>query len=682
MIQVGRPAPLGATTDASGTHFAVFSSVAERVQLCLFDAAGQETQQFDLGSSGDVWHGYLPDCKTGQRYGYRVHGPFEPHNGLRCNPAKLLIDPYARALHGAFEWHDAVFDFIRQDDDDLLRVNTADSAAFVPKSVVRDALELMRAGPTIPWSETVFYEANIRGYTMQHPALDDVDRGTFDGMRHKAVLEYLKALGITSLELMPVHAFIDEEHLIDKGLHNFWGYNSISFFAPNPRYAQSDPVGEFRDMVRAIHDAGIEVILDVVYNHTGEGGHLGPSFSFRGLDNLAYYSTEPGSADIYINDTGCGNTLNADHPQLQQLVLDSLRYWHTDMGVDGFRFDLAPVLGRHDHGFSTTHPLLESITGDPTLRTAKLIAEPWDPGPGGYQLGNFPPRWAEWNDRYRDAVRRFWRGDEGVSGELANGIRGSADIFDRDGRSPSCSVNFITSHDGYTLVDTVSYEHRHNEANGENNRDGHSHNFSSNYGVEGDTDDVAILALRRRQRLNLLATLLLSQGTPMLLAGDEFANTQHGNNNAYAQDNATGWLDWAGLDSDAEFTDQVRQLIRLRRELPLMRLQNYVHGNLETGDSIIEISWFKPDGQAMQDDDWASAHALGSVVYESRFGESTSAVAQLMNGTDAAITFSIPTVDAIGTWQIAFSSADDVVITGRAVTIPALCMALLLASSH
>ena len=669
MIATGRPAPLGATPDGAGTNFAVFSSVASGVELCLFDAAGLQQQIAYLHNTGDdIWHGYLPGCAAGQRYGYRVHGPYAPQQGLRCNPAKLLIDPYARALSGQFQWHEA-----------LLDANAADSAPYVPKSVVCDPLQALPAGPHIPWAETIFYEANVRGYTMRHPALDELDRGTFEGMRHRAVLDYLKALGVTSLELLPVHAFLDEKHLADKGLRNFWGYNPIAFFAPQPRYAKSDAIGEFRDMVRAMHDAGIEVILDVVYNHTAEGGTTGPSLSFRGLDNLAYYSTEPGAPGSYINDTGCGNTLDADHPRLQQLVLDSLGYWHRDMGVDGFRFDLAPVLGRHNHGYSVQHPLLQLISNDTTVSTAKLIAEPWDPGPGGYQLGNFPPRWAEWNDRYRDAVRRFWRGDHGISGELANRIRGSADIFDRNGRSAGSSVNFIASHDGFTLADTVSYEQRHNEANGENNRDGHAHNFSSNYGVEGATDDAGVLARRRQHRLNLLATLLLSQGTPLLLAGDEFGNSQQGNNNAYAQDNETGWLDWSGLENDPEFADQVRQLILLRRATPLLHMQDYLHGNLNTGRSFIEINWFDPDGRGMLDHDWAVAEALSMIMFESKAGAPTAAVAKLLNRTAEPIRFHIAAIDVLGAWRMAFASDASATLAGTTATIPSFSIALLLA---
>jgi glycogen operon protein len=677
MILAGRPTPLGATADERGTNFAVFSSVAERVQLCLFDAAGHQTQTFDLGQSGDIWHGYLPDCRPGQRYGYRVHGPYDPGSGLRCNPAKLLIDPYARALSGSFNWNDAVFDYDRRGDRDAMQISTIDSASYVPKGVVcADGSEAMINRPQTPWSETIFYEANVRGYTMRHPALDDADRGTFDGMRHEAVLDYLKALGITALEFMPVHAFIDEKHLVDKGLRNFWGYNTISFFSPSPRYVKSDAILEFRDMVRDIHDAGIEVILDVVYNHTAEGDRLGPSVSFRGLDNLAYYSTEPGSPGTYINDTGCGNNLNADHPRFQQLVLDSLRYWHKDMGVDGFRFDLAPVLGRHNHGFSSAHPLIEAITTDTQLSSAKLVAEPWDPGPGGYQLGQFPNGWAEWNDRYRDTVRRFWRGDDDSGADFAKRLHGSADVFEANGRTPNASVNLVSTHDGFTLHDVVSYEHRHNGENGEDNRDGHAHNFSCNYGVEGPTDDATILEIRRRQRLNMLSTLLFSQGTPLLLAGDEFGHTQLGNNNAYAQDNDIGWLDWSRLEDDPDFAVQVRELIRLRRETPLLRVREYVHGQLETEHGVVEIQWLRPNGQPMTDDNWTQAGAFCVLLSEANAVPTFSAAAILINRTGTSESFSIPVIG--GEWQLAFSSSVDSAVSEQTAVLPELAISLLL----
>jgi isoamylase len=666
MIETGRPAPLGATTDDDGTNFSVYSSVAERIELCLFDASGKQTVSHVLPECSDsIWHGYLPGCHPGQRYGYRVHGPYAPRDGLRCNPAKLLIDPYARALDGSFTWHEAVYDH-----------NGDDSAPFVPRGIVCDSgQETTYERPQVPWAETIFYEANVRGYTMRHPAVVDADRGTFDGMRHKDVLGYLKALGITSLELMPVHAFIDEQHLAERGLRNFWGYNSISFFAPSPRYAKLDAVREFRDMVRAIHDAGIEVILDVVYNHTGESNAFGPTLSFRGLDNLTYYSTEPGDPAVYINDTGCGNTVNVDHPQVRQLILESLQYWHEGMGVDGFRFDLAPVLGRHNHGYSTTHPMLEAIAGDEQLRNAKLVAEPWDPGPGGYQLGHFGPRWAEWNDRYRDTVRRFWRGDENMSGELAQRLRGSADIFEWSGRPAPASVNLVTSHDGFTLADVVSYERRHNDANGEDNKDGHAHNYSCNYGAEGVTDDATILATRRRQRINLLATLLFSQGTPLLLAGDEHGHTQQGNNNAYAQDNETAWIDWSNLDDDPEFLNQVRHLIRLRRETPLLRLGDYVHSHLETDGGIVEIGWYAPDGEPMDEHSWSGNSELCVVITETGRDGGRSGAAVLINGSHATHDFRIPGVDD---WRLAFSSSDDTRLDARVLSLPERAIALLL----
>jgi len=654
MIESGRPTPLGATADPSGTNFAVYSSVAQRVELCLFDSSGRQTKSLDLPECTDgVWHGYLPDCRIGQPYGYRVHGPYAPDRGLRCNSHKLLIDPYARALSGQFDWHESAFDS-----------NDLDSAGHVPKSVVSETVgDLPTTRPRIPWSDMVIYETNVRGYTMRHPDVPEADRGKFAGMCNAQVLEYLKALGITSLELMPVHEFIDEHHLHKQGLRNFWGYNTISFFAPSSRYANVDARAEFVDMVRGIHDAGIEVILDVVYNHTGESDTNGPTLSFRGLDNLSYYSAEAGSPGEYINDTGCGNTVNADHPRVQQLILDSLRYWHRDMGVDGFRFDLAPVLGRHDHGFSPSHPLLQAISSDETLHDAILVAEPWDPGPAGYQLGQFPARWSEWNDKYRDDVRRFWRGDDGAAGDFAKRLHGSADVFEASGRPPSASVNLVSNHDGFTLADVVSYEQRHNEANGENNRDGHVHNFSRNYGAEGPSDDPSILSLRRRQRLNMLASLLLSQGTPLLLAGDEFGHSQKGNNNAYAQDNETSWLDWSRVDDDPEFLDQVRELVRLRRDEPLLRSQQFVHDENS-------ISWRKPDGQRISDADWDMTRAFGLLIGDA-------AILALINGSNDDVQFSLPENNDASGWQLLFSSASEVSTHAQAATLSALSIAVL-----
>src|SRR6056297_2123381 len=561
IIRPGSADALGASPDADGVNFAVFSSPASAVELCLLDARGRTTASYPLPErDGDLWHGYLPGARPGQRYAYRVHGDWAPAQGLRCNPHKLLLDPYAREVAGRLDWHPSVFDYVPGHPE---RMSLADSAGRVPVGVVRGDIEPPAPGPAVPWAQTIFYELNVRGYTMRHPALDETVRGRFCGLRHAQVLAYLRALGVTSIELMPVHAFLDEAHLVELELRNFWGYNPVAFFAPERRYARQDPVTEFRDMVDALHEAGFEVILDVVYNHTAEGDALGPT-----------------------------------------------------MGVDGFRFDLAPVLGRHGHGFSSCHPLLTEIGEHPDLAGAKLVAEPWDPGPGGYQLGAFPPRWAEWNDQYRDAVRRFWRGDHGASADLARGLRGSAEIFEASGRRPVASVNLVTSHDGFTLADLVSYERRHNEPNGEDNRDGHAHNFSHNHGVEGPTDDPAIAAVRRRQRLNLLATLLFSQGTPLLLAGDELGNSQHGNNNAYAQDNPIGWLDWSGLEADPEFQAAVRRLIGLRKASTLLHLPEYVRGHLAIDGRDVRSEWRRPSGEPMTSDDWHRLPAFSLLILE------------------------------------------------------------------
>lgn len=670
MIEAGSPERLGPVTDKDGTRFAVYSSIAERVELCLYDAEGRPQSRFDLQRNDDcVWHGHLPGCQPGQRYGFRVHGPYDPDRGLRCNPQKLLIDPYARRLDGAFRWTDEVFDH-----------NDLDSAGHVPFSVVTgNAAQVTEPRPDIRWADAVFYECNVRAFTMRHPALAEAARGTFSGLGNRTVIDYLKALGVTSVELMPVHAFIDERHLDERGLRNLWGYNSISFFAPMPRYASGAADIELRDAIRTLHDAGLEVILDVAYNHTGEGGADGPSISLRGLDNLAYYRTLPFERGAYINDTGCGNTLNADHPRARQLVLDSLAWFATGMGVDGFRFDLATILGRRSDGYSKGHPLLVAISNEPRLANVKLVAEPWDPGPGGYQLGNFPPRWAEWNDTYRDHVRQFWRGDRGKSGALARCLHGSADIFEQSGRGPLSSINFVTAHDGFTLLDAVSYVHRHNEANGENNRDGHSHNYGCNYGVEGDTADEGVNQERRRHRLNLLATLLFSQGTPMLLAGDEFGNSQQGNNNAYAQDNETGWVDWSGCDADPEFVEQVRQLIRLRRETPLLRLPRYIHGTLEQDGATVRIDWINQQGNKKRGTEWADSRAFTKVISQTRNNAVDSAVAILVNAHDHTARMRLARGGPQPQWRLAWCSASEGVAfeDGHAVALPASSIALL-----
>lgn len=678
-MRAGNPELLGATPDSSGTNFAVYSAVADRVELCLFAADGQLQQQIDLPEcSNSVWHGYLPGCGAGQHYGFRVHGPYDPADGLRCNPAKLLLDPYAREISGSLRWHRDVFDYAEIDGEML--INEEDSAPFVPKSVVHHHLDDAPAtSPAVRWADTVFYECNVRGFTMRHPAIEEAARGTFDGLRHRDVLAHLKALGVTSIELMPIHTFIDEQHLADRGLRNFWGYNSVGFFAPMQRYGRHDSVTEFRDMVRTLHDSGLEVILDVAYNHSGEGDRLGPTLVYRGIDNRTYYRTEPHDHGTYVNDTGCGNTLNFNHIRVRQMMLDSLEYWVKVMGVDGFRFDLATVLGRRGDGFSPTHPVLSEISNHPSLQDTKLIAEPWDPGPGGYQLGHFPPHWAEWNDRYRDGVRQFWRGDHGKSGELARRLSGSADLFEPSLRRPLASVNFITAHDGFTLRDTVSYEHRHNEANGEDNRDGHSHNYSRNYGDEGETDNPSINALRRRQRVNMMATLLFSQGVPMLLAGDEFGNTQNGNNNGYAQDNETCWLDWSSLDDDPTFLEQIRELVWLRREHPLLRIDDYVHGTLQQGHSTIEIRWINKDGQAKREHEWEASHAFAVLIEETSAMAQNSAVAIMINRDSETVTMPLPPTRSPTNWHLAFSSADqaEVWIDDREVAMPGLSVTLL-----
>ncbi len=645
---------LGSTPTSEGTCFAIYSAVAEDVELCFFDAAGNQTEsRFLANCDDDVWHDFVPGCEPGQRYGFRVHGPWDPELGLRCNPAKLMLDPYARIIEGELTWHEAVFDY-KLDGDKTNRCGQ-DSAPWVPVSVVSEhCIERKHDRPHVPWKDTVFYEANVRGFTMQHPAVPLDDRGKFTGMCNADVLAYIKALGITSIELMPIQAFVDEHHLANKELRNFWGYNTVGFLAPMPRYAGSEPLIELREMVRSIHDVGLEVILDVAYNHTGEGDFHGPSLSFRGIDNLSYYRVHPDNPALYVNDTGCGNTINADHPRVKQLILDSLGHFAEDVGVDGFRFDLATILGRHEHGFSSEHPLLSAIGSDSRLSDLKLIAEPWDPGPGGYQLGQFPPRWAEWNDQYRDTIRRFWRGDQGLSGATAQRMHGSADVFESNGRPPFASINFITSHDGYTLMDTVSYEQRHNETNGEDNRDGHSHNYSCNYGEEGETGNNDLQALRRRQRLNMLACLLFSQGTPMLLAGDEFGNSQQGNNNAYAQDNPIGWLDWTAFKDDPEFTDQVRDLIWLRRETALLRIEDYIHDRLPTIDGSIELRWINAAGEIKRDDEWSESKAFTLLMTAQNTDGSESSLAIAINCFHEPASLKLPAT--AHEWRVSFSS--------------------------
>ena len=614
-IRPGTSSPLGATWDGAGVNFALFSENATSVVLCLFDEDGAEQARVPVTEQTDqVWHVYLPEARPGQRYGYRVDGPRKPDAGHRFNPQKLLLDPYARALDGTLQWSDALFGYVVGHPDADLSLDERDSAPGMPKGVVIDPAFTWGGDrpPRTPWSETVIYEVHVKGLTARHPDVPVGLRGTFAGLCQPAVIEHFRALGITAVELMPVHQAVSDKALVDRGLVNYWGYNSLAFFAPDARYAATgqlgQQVGEFKTMVKTLHEAGIEVILDVVYNHTGEGNHLGPTLAFRGIDNAAYYRLRPDQPRYYVDYTGCGNTLDLTHPRVLQLIMDSLRYWVLDMHLDGFRFDLAATLARELHDVDRLGAFFDVIHQDPVVSQVKLIAEPWDLGPGGYQVGNFPVLWAEWTGQYRDTVRRFWRGDEGQAGALGYRLTGSSDLYGRSGRRPYASINFVTCHDGFTLQDLVSYERKHNEANGEENRDGTDDNLSWNGGAEGPTDDPAILALRDRQMRNFLATLLLSQGVPMLCAGDEIARTQHGNNNAYCQDGPTTWLDWR-LDGRrhalAAFT---RALLGLRRRHPVLRRRHFFQGRPIRGSEVKDLAWFRPDGRELTDDDWANPH--------------------------------------------------------------------------
>ena len=610
----GQPEPLGAEWDGFGVNFAVFSAYASRVDLCLFDKTGtHEIERIPLPEYTDeVWHGYLPDARPGLLYGYRVHGPYEPLAGHRFNPNKLVLDPYTKALFGALKWSDAHFGYRVGAAKEDLSFDRRDNARGMLKCRVVDRAFTWGHDrpPRQPWSRTILYEAHVRGFTIQHPEVSPPLRGTFAGLSSSPVIGYLRSLGVTTLELLPVQAFVDERHLVARGLHNYWGYNPISTFALESRYLTTGVLSEFKTMVARLHEAGIEVILDVVYNHTGEGNHLGPTLSLRGLDNLSYYRLTPGNLRYYENVTGTGNALNLSHPRVLQMVMDSLRYWVTEMHVDGFRFDLATVLAREVHGFDPGAGFLDACRQDPVLARTKLIAEPWDVGPDGYQLGRFPPGWAEWNDRYRDTTRRFWRGDEGMLPELAARLSGSSDLFERRGRRPSASINFITAHDGFTLNDLVSYAHKHNAANGEDNRDGHTENYSSNFGIEGPTDDPHVQAQRQRQQRNLLATLLLSQGTPMLLAGDEFGHSQHGNNNAYCQDTPISWLSWPQPGTpQARLTDFVRRLLLLRSQHPVLSRPVFLHGQEACAQGVKDITWYTPLGHEKTPEEWQNRHA-------------------------------------------------------------------------
>ncbi|HCO43428.1 glycogen debranching protein GlgX [Immundisolibacter sp.] len=613
----GRPYPRGATWDGEGVNFALFSEHADKVELCLFDPSGRrELQRITLPErTNHIWHGYLPEARPGLLYGYRVHGPYEPARGHRFNPHKLLLEPYAKDIAGTLRWSDAHFGYRLSHRQADLSFDRRDNAAGMPKCRVIDPAFSWGDDrrPTIDWHEMVVYELHVRGFTMQHPDVPAPLRGTYAGLATAPVIEHLQRLGVTTVELLPVHSFIDDRRLIENDLRNYWGYNSIGFFSPDHRYSASGHVGEFKTMVKTLHSAGIEVILDVVYNHTAEGNQLGPTLSFRGIDNAAYYRLTPDDPRYYMDFTGCGNTLNMQHPHVLQLIMDSLRYWVTEMHVDGFRFDLASALARELYEVDRLGAFFDVLHQDPVLSQVKLIAEPWDLGMGGYQVGNFPPGWAEWNDRYRDTMRAYWKGDGGLIGEFAQRFTGSSDLYEPSGRTPNASVNFITAHDGFTLHDLVSHNDKHNEANLEDNRDGTDNNLSWNCGAEGPTDDEAINALRARQKRNLLATLLLSQGVPMLVAGDEMGRTQGGNNNAYCQDNAISWLDWE--HTDAELVAFVQRLIELRRSHPVFHRRHFFQGQSIHGAEIKDIHWLKPDGTDMSDHEWGHDFARCLGVY-------------------------------------------------------------------
>jgi isoamylase len=631
LIWPGSSYPLGATYDGVGTNFALFSEVAERVDLCLFDEDGAETAISLHEVDGFVWHGYLPGTGPGQRYGYRVHGRYDPAAGQRCNPAKLLLDPYAKAVEGSVRWDPAVFAYPFGHPDQR---NDTDSAPYVPRSVVVNPFFSWDNDrhPRIPYHETVIYEAHVRGLTRLHPAVPEPQRGTYQGLAHPAVIEHLHGLGVTAVELMPVHQFVSDAILAERGLANYWGYNTIGFLAPHNGYSASgsrgEQVQEFKSMVRTLHEAGIEVILDVVYNHTAEGNHLGPTLSFRGIDNASYYRLAGDDQRFYVDTTGTGNSLLMRHPHVLQMIMDSLRYWILEMHVDGFRFDLAAALARQFHEVDRLSAFFDMVQQDPVVSQVKLIAEPWDVGEGGYQVGNFPPLWSEWNGKYRDTVRDFWRGEHATLPEFASRLTGSSDLYLSDGRRPVASVNFVTCHDGFTLADLVSYNDKHNEANGERGADGSDDNRSWNCGTEGPSQDPGITALRHRQQRNFLSTVLLSQGVPMLLAGDELGRTQQGNNNAYCQDNELSWVHWppaadpgGGEPPGDDLLEFTRTLIKLRTDHPVLRRRRYfrgqeaVRGRRGGPDRLSDIAWFTPAGEEMTDDDWAAGFAKSLSVF-------------------------------------------------------------------
>ncbi|WP_133881831.1 glycogen debranching protein GlgX [Panacagrimonas perspica] len=648
-LQPSEPGPFGAHWDGRGTHFAVFSAHADAMELCLFDHSGRhETARFRFPECTDgIWHGYLPGIRPGQLYGYRAYGPYEPDRGHRFNPHKLLLDPYARQLSGELRWHDALHGYKVGSPREDLSFDRRDSAAYMPKAVV-SADHFDWAGdhpPRVPWSDTVIYEMHVRGFTKRRHDLFEHDRGTFGALGSSEVIQYLKGLGVTAVELLPIHAFARDRVLLEQKLTNYWGYNTLAFFAPDPQYLSDGTLGQVKWAVRQLHAAGIEVLLDVVFNHSCEGSERGATLSLRGLDNLSYYRLDPEQRRYCINDTGCGNTLDFRHPRVIQLTLDSLRYWVQEFHVDGFRFDLGVTLGRETHGFDPGAGFFDALMQDPVLSRVKLISEPWDIGPGGYQIGNHPAGMAEWNGRYRDDVRRYWRSDDGLRGALAARLQGSADLFDHHRRRPWASINFVTAHDGFTLHDLVSYEQKHNQANGEDNRDGGDDNLSRNWGVEGETDDAELIDLRDRLKRSFMATLLTSHGTPMLLAGDELGQTQNGNNNAYCQDNELSWLDWSKLDTERgrRMRDFTARLIALRKEWALLRAPRFMHGRGEAELGLPDLLWFDENGRQLVSADWSNpvARLLG-VRRAQRSGERVDIAVLLFNADSADHAFELP----------------------------------------
>ncbi|MBC7403982.1 MAG: glycogen debranching protein GlgX [Microbacteriaceae bacterium] len=673
----GSAYPLGATFDGSGTNFALFSEVAEKIELCLFDDDGIETRVELLEIDAYVWHGYLPQVQPGQRYGYRVYGEYNPESGRRCNPNKLLLDPYAKATCGDFDWDPSLFAY---NFGDPLSRNDEDSASHTMMGIVINPF-FDWAGdrhPRIPYNDTVIYEAHVKGLTQLHPDIPAERRGTYSGLSHPAVIEHLQKLGITTLELMPVHQFVQDSTLLDKGLRNYWGYNTIGFFAPQNSYASAGDRGqqvqEFKGMVRSMHDAGIEVVLDVVYNHTAEGNHLGPTISFKGIDNQAYYRLVDNDEQFYMDYTGTGNSFNVRHPHSLQLIMDSLRYWVTEMHVDGFRFDLASTLAREFYDVDKLSTFFELVQQDPIVSQAKLIAEPWDVGPGGYQVGNFPPQWTEWNGKYRDTVRDFWRGEPSTLGEFASRLTGSADLYEGDGRRPVASINFVTAHDGFTLADLVSYNEKHNDANGEENKDGESENRSWNSGTEGPTDDPAVLGLRARQQRNFLATLLFSQGVPMILHGDELGRTQRGNNNSYAQDSEISWVHWD--TADAPLTEFVAAVTRLRKDHPTFRRKSFFDGRpvkRGAGEPLADIVWLTPGGEEMEPENWDSGFGRAIGVFLNGNGIQGRDLrgqritdlnfAIFFNAGDESIDFTLPSEEFSGSWEIVIDTSGELADT-------------------